>query len=95
MVERFVHRETREVVDANLFVATIPTTHWHVNLGHPTRKELAEVFYVNSQPGSAGTNSDVALINDGEWVVLTPGHGLSVWPPDLFRATFEPVSDYE
>ena len=70
------------------FVEGMPSSHWHVNFGHPRIELLKDLYWVQTKTGPVE-------IFDGQWVVLHPTNGLYVMSDEDFNKAFEPLSDYE
>ncbi len=68
------------------FVESDPTTHWHVNRGHPRIPELDGKYYVTTDKG-------IADIASGDWVVSPTAGPASprVVPAAAFADEFELV----
>lgn len=73
-------------VAAIRFAKDDPTTHWHVNCGHPRIPELDGKYWVDTKDG-------VVEIADGDWVIVR--HDADSRPQVVtaaaFDAEFEPV----
>lgn len=72
------------VVEAIQFSEADPTTHWHVNFGHPVGGALAGVYWVQCATGPVP-------IYDGEYVIQAPdGAGRAVIEPGEFALSYTP-----
>lgn len=83
-VPRFVCQVNGTFCEAIRFIKDDPTTHWHVNLGHPVAVDLKDKFWVQTDDGPA-------LIDDGDWVVFT--NRRFIMNDAAFRSAYNPVTD--
>ena len=72
-------------VEAVQFIKADPTTHWHVNFGHPVAKALDGCHWVLTASGPI----EVA---DGNYVVRRNGGAPEIVPAADFEAAYQPVS---
>lgn len=80
----FVSKTNAEVrCEAIQFIQDDPTTHWHVNLGHPFMEAVQGKYWVMTVAG-------VQLIKDRDWVVKG-SDGLTIVDAGQFSSSFSPV----
>lgn len=76
--DRYPERALR--VEAIQFIQDDPSTHWHVNLGHPSIQALENIHWV-----AGATPTEIA---DGSWVVKDD-QGISIMDNETFRSIYE------
>ena len=63
---QFRNKKSGTVSEAIQFIKDDPTTHWHVNLGHPVAEALKDKFWSRTLDGPT-------LVEDKDWIVRTVG----------------------
>lgn len=80
---KFRCRVNGTIAEAIRFIKDDPTTHWHVNFGHPKIAELKDKCYVFTDKGPETPN-------DGDWVVRTNTR-LTIMTDAEFRSAYDPT----